>query len=224
MLVEEITMTEKKPSKNINFLLVGVGGQGTILASDILAELGVRLGYEAKKAEIHGMSQRGGSVTSYVRWGEQVFSPIIGKGEVDFLVAFEKLEALRYLDHLRPNGIVLVNDQAIEPITVKAGDVKYPDDASIRGILAGSAAQAYWVNGLAIAEKVGNSRTANLAILGALSALLDTPLDEWLEVVSAHVPPKAVEVNRQAFMLGRETGGVSAGAARFLAPAPGCVP
>ena len=109
MLVEEIIMSEKKTFKNINFLLVGVGGQGTLLASDILAELGVRLGYDAKKAEIHGMSQRGGSVTSYVRWGGQVFSPIIGKGEVDILVAFEKLEALRYLDQLRPGGIVLVN-------------------------------------------------------------------------------------------------------------------
>jgi indolepyruvate ferredoxin oxidoreductase beta subunit len=204
MLVEEITMTEKKPSKNINFLLVGVGGQGTLLASDILAELGVRLGYDAKKAEVHGMSQRGGSVTSYVRWGDQVFSPIIGKGEVDILVAFEKLEALRYLDQLRPGGIALVNDQAIEPITVNAGDVKYPDDASVCSTLAKAAGQVHWVNGLEIAESVGNPKTANVAILGALSAFLDTPLDEWLEVVSAHVPPKAVEVNRQAFMLGRE--------------------
>lgn len=216
-------MADKK-SIRLRVFFAGVGGQGSLTASRLLGEIAMEAGYDTLVGEIHGMSQRGGSVTSYVRWGEQVFSPIIGKGEVDFLVAFEKLEALRYLDHLRPNGIVLVNDQAIEPITVKAGDVKYPDDASIRGILAGSAAQAYWVNGHAIAEKVGNSRTANLAILGALSALLDTPLDEWLEVVSAHVPPKAVEVNRQAFMLGRETGGVSAGAARFLAPAPGCVP
>ena len=204
MLVEEIIMAEKNTSKNINFLLVGVGGQGTLLASDILAELGARMGYDVKKAEAHGMSQRGGSVTSHVRWGEQVFSPIIGKGEVDILVAFEKLEALRYLDQLRPGGIVLVNDQAIEPITVKAGDVEYPDDALVRSTLTGAAGAVHWVDGQEIAESLSNPKTANVAILGALSALLDTPLDEWLEVVSAHVPPKAVEVNRQAFILGRE--------------------
>jgi len=204
MLVEEIIMAEKNTSKNINFLLVGVGGQGTLLASDILAELGVRLGYDVKKAEAHGMSQRGGSVTSHVRWGEQVFSPIIGKGEVDILVAFEKLEALRYLDQLRPGGGVLVNDQAIEPITVKAGNVKYPDDEAVRSTLTGAAGAVHWVDGQEIAESLSNPKTANVAILGALSALLDTPLDEWLEVVSAHVPPKAVEVNRQAFILGRE--------------------
>ncbi|MDP3185969.1 MAG: indolepyruvate oxidoreductase subunit beta, partial [Anaerolineales bacterium] len=188
--------------KDINFLLVGVGGQGTLLASDILAELGVRLGYDVKKAEVHGMSQRGGSVTSYVRWGGQVFSPIIGKGEVDILVAFEKLEALRYLDQLRPGGIVLVNDQAIEPITVKAGDVKYPDDALVRSTLAGAAGAVHWVDGQEIAESVGNPKTANVAILGALSALLDTPEGEWLEAVKAHVPEKHIAINKKAFLAG----------------------
>jgi indolepyruvate ferredoxin oxidoreductase beta subunit len=190
--------------KDINFLLVGVGGQGTLLASDILAELGVRLGYDAKKAEIHGMSQRGGSVTSYVRWGGQVFSPIIGKGEVDILVAFEKLEALRYLDQLRPGGIVLVNDQAIEPITVKAGDVKYPRDEVVRSTLAGAAGAVHWVDGQEIAESVGNPKTANVAILGALSALLDTPEGEWLEAVKAHVPEKHIAINKKAFLAGRK--------------------
>ena len=204
MLVEEIIMAEKKTSKNINFLLVGVGGQGTLLASDILAELGVRLGYDTKKAEIHGMSQRGGSVTSYVRWGGQVFSPIIVKGEVDILVAFEKLEALRYLDQLRPGGIVLVNDQAIEPITVKAGDVKYPDDALVRSTLTGAAGAVHWVDGQEIAESLGNPKTANVAILGALSALLDTPEGEWLEAVKAHVPEKYIAINKKAFLAGRK--------------------
>ena len=191
----------KKP---INFLLVGVGGQGTLLASDILAELGVRLGYDVKKAEAHGMSQRGGSVTSHVRWGEQVFSPIIGKGEVDILVAFEKLEALRYLDQLRPGGGVLVNDQAIEPITVKAGNVKYPDDEAVRSTLTGAAGAVHWVDGQEIAESVGNPKTANVAILGALSALLDTPENEWLETVRAHVPEKHIAINEKAFLAGRE--------------------
>jgi len=105
---------------------------------------------------------------------------------------------------LRPGGGVLVNDQAIEPITVKAGNVKYPDDALVRSTLTGAAGAVHWVDGQEIAESLSNPKTANVAILGALSALLDTPLDEWLEVVSAHVPPKAVEVNRQAFILGRE--------------------
>jgi len=189
--------------KSFNFLLVGVGGQGTLLASDILAELGVRLGYDVKKAEVHGMSQRGGSVTSYVRWGEQVFSPIIGKGEVDILVAFEKLEALRYLDQLRPGGDVLVNDQAIEPITVKAGDVKYPDDEAIRSALTGAAGAVHWVDGQGIAESLGNPKTANVAILGALSTLLDTPESEWLEAVRSHLPGKHIAVNEKAFWAGQ---------------------
>ena len=204
MLVEEIIMAEKNTSKNINFLLVGVGGQGTLLASDILAELGARMGYDVKKAEAHGMSQRGGSVTSHVRWGEQVFSPIIGKGEVDILVAFEKLEALRYLDQLRPGGVVLVNDQAIEPITVKAGNVKYPDDEAVRSTLTGAAGAVHWVDGQEIAESVGNPKTANVAILGALSALLDTPEGEWLETIRSHVPEKYIAINEKAFLAGRE--------------------
>ena len=190
--------------KNVNFLLAGVGGQGTILASDILAELGVSLGYDAKKAEVHGMSQRGGSVTSYVRWGEQVFSPIVGKGDVDVFVAFEKLEAVRYISHLRPGGLVLVNDQAIEPITVKAGDAKYLDDRSIQTALKKGAGQVHWVNGMAIADKVGNPKTANVAILGALSALLDTPLEEWLAAIDAHVPARHIAINHKAFIAGRE--------------------
>jgi indolepyruvate ferredoxin oxidoreductase beta subunit len=198
-------MAEKISHKNVNFLLAGVGGQGTLLASDILADLGVRLGCDVKKAEVHGMSQRGGSVTSYVRWGGKVFSPIIGRGEVDILVAFEKLEAVRYINHLCPGGIVLVNDQRIEPITVKSGDLKYPDDADIRSSLAGVTEKIHWVNGMAIAEKVGNPRTANVAVLGALSALMDISPEIWLEAVKAHVPEKFFDINAQAFSAGRET-------------------
>jgi len=191
--------TQKK-----NFMLVGVGGQGTLLASDILADLGVRLGFDSKKAEIHGMAQRGGSVTSFVRWDKQVFSPIIATGEVDILVAFEKLEALRFLDHLKPGGILLVNSQVIEPITVKAGDSKYPLPADMQAAFEIAASRVCWVDGLQLAEQAGNTKAANVAILGALSALLDIPAEIWLEAVQAHVPPKAVEVNRTAFKLGRE--------------------
>lgn len=191
-------------TQKMNFMLVGVGGQGTLLASDILADLGMQLGFDSKKAEIHGMAQRGGSVTSFVRWDRQVFSPIIAKGEVDILVAFEKLEALRYLDHLKPGGLLLVNAQVIEPITVKAGDSKYPPQAEMQAAFEKAASRVCWVDGLALAEQAGNIKAANVAILGALSALLDTPAEDWLAAVEAHVPPKAVEVNRKAFELGRE--------------------
>lgn len=191
-------------TQKMNFMLVGVGGQGTLLASDILADLGVRLGFDAKKAEIHGMAQRGGSVTSFVRWDRQVFSPIIARGEVDILVAFEKLEAVRYLDQLKAGGMLLVNDQVIEPITVKAGDAKYPGIADLQAAFEKAASRVCWVDGLMLAEQAGNAKAANVVILGALSALLDTPAEAWLEAVEAHVPPKAVEVNRKAFMLGRE--------------------
>jgi len=191
-------------TQKMNFMLVGVGGQGTLLASDILADLGVRLGFDSKKAEIHGMAQRGGSVTSFVRWDKQVFSPIIAKGEVDILVAFEKLEALRFLDHLKPGGILLINSQVIEPITVKAGDSKYPPAADMQTAFEKATSRVCWVDGLLLAEQAGNAKTTNVAILGALSALLDTSAEAWLEAVQAHVPPKAVEVNRTAFRLGRE--------------------
>ena len=188
----------------MNFMLVGVGGQGTLLASDILADLGVRLGFDSKKAEIHGMAQRGGSVTSFVRWDRQGFSPIIAKGEVDILVAFEELEALRFLDHLKPGGLLLVNAQMIEPITVKAGDSLYPPQPEMQAVFEKAASRVVRVDGLALAEQAGNVKAANVAILGALSAMLDTPAEAWLEAVEAHVPPKAVQINRTAFRLGRE--------------------
>jgi indolepyruvate ferredoxin oxidoreductase beta subunit len=188
----------------INFMLVGVGGQGTLLASNILADLGVRLGNDVKKAEVHGMAQRGGSVISYVRWDKQVFSPIIAPGEVDILIAFEKLEALRYLEQLREGGMLLVNSQALEPITVKAGDAIYPHNNEMQAAFEQAAGRVCWVDGLGLAEQAGNVRTANVVILGALSALLDTPPEAWLEILAAHVPPKALEVNRQAFQLGRQ--------------------
>jgi len=190
--------------RKFNFMLAGVGGQGTLLASDILADLGSRLGLDAKKAEIHGMAQRGGSVTSFVRWDEQVFSPIIAPGEVDLLIAFEKLEGLRYLHHLKPEGILLVNTQEIEPITVKAGEAVYPASADIQAAFESAACRVFWVDGLVLAEKAGNVKTVNVVLLGALSALLEISTADWLESVAALVPPKALQVNRQAFQLGRE--------------------
>ena len=184
---------------NVNFLLCGVGGQGTILASDVLTQVGVQAGYDAKKAEVHGMAQRGGSVTSHVRWAEKVYSPLIAKGEVDVLVAFEKLEALRHIEFLRPGGTVVVNDHEIIPITVTSGGAEYPDDEHIRSVLAQVTGDVRWVDGMTIAEELGNVRAANVVLLGALSSLLDVPESIWLEVIEKRVPARYVELNQRAF-------------------------
>ena len=196
-------------SDNISIALVGVGGQGTILASDILAELGLKLGYDVKKAEVHGMSQRGGSVVSHVRWGSSVFSSIIPKGGADLLVAFEKMEAVRYAELLGPEGVVIINDHAIEPLTVITGGGHYPQDDEIAQLFAGAAQRAYWIDGVGIATGLGNKNAANVVLLGALSDLVGLPEQEWDSVLAARVPPKHLDLNRLAFQAGR----------RALAPA-----
>lgn len=190
--------------KKIRFLLAGVGGQGTILASNVLAELGIALGYDAKKAEVHGMSQRGGSVISHVSWGEQVFSPIIPEGEADILIAFEKLEAIRFLDGIRPDAMVLVNDYGIVPITVSSGTGKYPSDEEMKAAFAPVTKNVHWVKGVEIAEELGNAKAANVVLLGALSKILEMDAEPWLKVIEARVPPKFLDLNRQAFQVGRE--------------------
>ncbi len=187
----------------INFVLVGVGGQGTILASDVLAELGLKLGYDVKKAEVHGMSQRGGSVISHLRWGAQVFSPIIPRGEGDVLVAFEKLESARFRDLLKPGGLALINDYAIEPLTVNTAGIAYPEDEYLRQQLIQVTDRVHWVKGIEIAEGLGNARAANVVMLGALSALLDLDEQSWEEVLTMRIPPKYLELNRKAFQAGR---------------------
>jgi indolepyruvate ferredoxin oxidoreductase beta subunit len=187
----------------LNFVLVGVGGQGTILASDVLAELGLKLGYDVKKAEVHGMSQRGGSVVSHLRWGPQVFAPVIARGEADFLVAFEKLEAARFVDMLRPGGTVLVNDYSIMPATVNAGSADYPKDDELQAVLDAAGAKAVWIKGMEIAEGLGNAKTANVVLLGALSKLLGLAPEAWDEVLEGRVPAKYLELNRKAFQAGR---------------------
>ena len=195
-----------------NFLLAGVGGPGTLLASDVLVNVGLAAGYQAKQAEVHGMSQRGGSVTSFVRWGKVVYSPLVGAGEVDVLLAFEKAEALRNLNQLRPGALALVNLAAIEPVTVTSGGQPYPDDARLYEKFSLVTDKALYVDGEAIATGLGNIRAANVVLLGALSALMERERltgDElspgkWLEVITARVPAKYVELNRQAFNAGRE--------------------
>ncbi len=199
--------TASSPSKSLpslNILLTGVGGQGTILASNIVAEVGVALGYDVKKAEVHGMSQRGGSVVSQVRWGRQVFSPIIPPGEADYLIAFEKLEALRALSYLRPGGQIIVDPHAIPPVTVTSGDAHYPEDETIQVQLARITPHVHWIPGVAIAEELGNAKAANVVLLGAFSALLNHDPDLWLGVIRQRVPEKYRELNEQAFARGRD--------------------
>ena len=202
-----MTAYEKLSNKpeNLNMLLVGVGGQGTILASNILADLGIKLGYDVKKAEVHGMSQRGGSVISHVRWGAEVFSPIIAKGEGDVILAFEKMEVVRYIEILKPEGLVIANDHVIPPITVSAGASSYPEDDIIRASVSNATKKVHWIDGFGIAEELGNVRTANVVLLGALSSLLDMQSEPWLEVLTARVPSKFIDINREAFAAGRKT-------------------
>jgi indolepyruvate ferredoxin oxidoreductase beta subunit len=196
----------------INFLLAGVGGQGTILASDVLVNVGLAAGYDTKQAEVHGMSQRGGSVTSFVRWGQKVYSPLVGAGEVDVFLAFEKAEALRNLYQLRLGALALVNLAAIEPITVTSGGQAYPDDATLHHKFEAVSDKVIYVDGEAIAESLGNIKAANVVLLGALSAAMERqgltgvelPADTWLKVVLERVPAKYAELNRRAFLAGRE--------------------
>ncbi len=196
----------------INFLLAGVGGQGTILASNVLVSVGLAAGFQAKQAEVHGMSQRGGSVTSHVRWGKVVYSPIIGAGEADVLLAFEKLEALRSLKVIRPGALALVNMQIIVPLTVISGDQTYPSDEALYKAFAQVTSHVEYINGEEIAASLGNLKVANVVLLGALSALLEyneqvgaglTP-EVWLKVITERVPPKIIEINRKAFQAGRQ--------------------
>lgn len=187
----------------LDFLLTGVGGQGTVLASSILAEVGLRAGYDVKKAEVHGMAQRGGSVSSHVRWGQQVHSPLISIGQADFLVALEQLEALRHLRKLRPGGRILVNDHSIIPVTVTSGDATYPAREEILAVLRQVTHAVQFVPGVAVAQELGNVRAHNVVLLGALSRWLDLNEQVWQDVIAAHVPPRYVDLNLAAFARGR---------------------
>lgn len=187
----------------INFLFVGVGGQGILTASDIAAEVGLEAGYEAKKSEVHGFSQRGGVVESHVRWGDEVAAPLAEKGAVDYLIATEMLEAARWIEWLRPEGAVLINHQRIPPMSVTVGDAVYPAEEEILAAVRARTDDVTLVEGLAIAERLGNPRLANTVLLGVLSTRLDVPPETWLAVIERRVPSKYVELNRQAFWEGR---------------------
>jgi indolepyruvate ferredoxin oxidoreductase beta subunit len=191
--------------KSYSFLLAGVGGQGTILASNVLSEVALAAGFDVKKSEVHGMAQRGGTVNTHVRWdAERVYSPLVGLGEADMLLVFEEAEALRYAEYLKPDGVVVVNQHTIKPVTVTSGGARYPAEADLRAVYRALTDRLYLVPGSAIARELGNARAANVVLLGALSTFLDVPAETWLEVIEARVPAKYVELNRQAFMRGRQ--------------------
>jgi len=193
--------------QTLNFFLTGVGGQGTLLASNVLAQVGLRAGLDVKKAEVHGMAQRGGSVSSQIRWGEKIYSPLIGKGEVDFLVAFEKLEALRYVGMLRPGGTVLVGEMSIPPLSVSSGDDVYPGDEDVRRAISAVTDDVSFIPSLCLAEEAGNVRAHNVVLLGALSNLIEqVGIETWLGVIAERVPERYVEVNKRAFQMGRGKG------------------
>ncbi len=187
----------------LDFLVAGVGGQGTVLASDILAEVGAAAGFDVKKSDVLGLAVRGGSVLSHVRWGEEVASPVGRRGGMDFLVAFEPLEALRGAEFLRPDGVVLVNDQPVPPVSVSSGTATYPSWEEIRSVLNGAARQVHVVRATEQARRLGVVKASNVVLLGAFSTLLDVPQDVWEAVVRARVPAKYAEVNLSAFRAGR---------------------
>ena len=184
----------------IDILLVGVGGQGTILASRILAHVGQAAGYDIKVSEIHGMAQRGGSVVTQVRMGEKVCSPLIEEGRADVILAFEKLEALRWVSYLKPGGSLLVNDQAIYPVPVLAGLAEYPQD--ITGYLKAKVKDTVVLDALGKARECGNARAANVVLVGLLARRLPFAEDNWQDALAARVPARFLEVNRKAFAAG----------------------
>jgi indolepyruvate ferredoxin oxidoreductase beta subunit len=186
-----------------NILMAGVGGQGVILASEIVAEAVMLSGFDVKKSEVHGMAQRGGSVTSHVRFGKIVYSPIIRDGNVDILFSFELLETLRFLSVLKDDPIILVNQQKILPPSVTLGHDTYPE--KIAEQLQEKYPRFKLINAPALALQAGNARAVNVAFVGALSRYLDVPEGSWHAAIEAMLPPKLVEVNLKAFTLGRET-------------------
>ncbi len=190
--------------KPMDILLVGVGGQGTILASRILAYVGQVSGYDIKVSEIHGMAQRGGSVVTQVRMGEKVYSPIIEKGEADIVLAFEKLEALRWFNYVKPGGSLIVNNQAIYPVPVLAGLASYPQN--ITQYLKSKVSDIIVLDALNIAKDCGNTKAANVVLVGVLASLLHFPKDSWIDALETIVPAKFIEVNKKAFQAGYDMG------------------
>lgn len=185
-----------------NIMIVGVGGQGSLLASKMLGKLLLAQGYDVKVSEVHGMSQRGGSVVTYVRYGEHVYSPIIEQGEADMIISFEQLEAARWLPYLKEGGKVVVSTQMIDPMPVITGAMDYPQDLIAKMRAAG--ADVDGVDALQLAEQAGSAKAVNIVLMGRVSRYFDFPMDAWHQALEESVPSKFIELNRKAFALGRE--------------------
>ena len=187
--------------KTKNIMIVGVGGQGSLLASKLLGRLLLDLGYDVKVSEVHGMSQRGGSVVTYVRYGDRVHSPVIDKGEADYIVSFELLEAARWLPYLKEDGQIVTSTQKIDPMPVITGAASYPEDLVEKLRTAGAKVDA--LDCLTLAEEAGSSKAVNIVLLGRLSNYFGVDESYWLSAIEAVVPPKFLELNKKAFALGR---------------------
>ena len=182
-----------------NIMIVGVGGQGTLLASRILGNTVIGEGFDVKVSEVHGMSQRGGSVVTYVKYGEEVFSPVIDKGQADIILAFEKLEAYRAMPYLKKGGKMIVNTQEIDPMPVITGVAKYPENI-IEKLKENIDVTA--VDALSLAIEAGNPKAVNVVLIGVMAKSTDIPYEKWVEALKATVPEKLLEVNMKAFNLG----------------------
>lgn len=181
-------------------MIVGVGGQGSLLASKLLGRLLVDEGYDVKVSEVHGMSQRGGSVVTYVRFGSKVYSPVIENGEADFIVSFEKIEAARYVDKLKKDGTIIVNTQQIDPMPVIIGATTYPDaiidEMKAKGIHVDD------IDALSLAQQAGSAKACNIVLMGRLAKYFDMPKEKWIAAIEKSVKPQFVEMNKKAFELG----------------------
>ena len=186
-----------------NIMIVGVGGQGTLLTSRILGKMATNAGYDVKLSEVHGMAQRGGSVVTYVRYGEKVSEPIVEEGQVDVLIAFEKLEAMRYLHFVKKDGVIIVNDLRMDPITVVTGQATYPE-----GIIdtLKAARKTLVVDATKKSKEIGSPRSFNVIVLGAAAKHMSFAKEEWIKVIETTVPPKTVAKNIEAFEVGYAIG------------------
>ena len=183
-----------------NVMIVGVGGQGSLLASKLLGRLLLTRGYDIKVSEVHGMSQRGGSVVTYVRFGDKVYSPVIDKGQADYIVSFELLEAARWTEYLKPGGKIIVNTQKINPMPVVIGAAQYPEGLVEKMQSAGMDVDAF--DALSYAEQAGSSKAVNIVLMGHLSRYFDFTEQEWMDAIEQSVPAKFLELNKTAFSLG----------------------
>jgi len=186
--------------KTTSLMIVGVGGQGTLLASKLLGKLLVSQGYDVKVSEVHGMSQRGGSVVTYVKYGDKVYSPVITEGEADYIVSFEKIEAARYVSCLKEGGRIVVNTQEIDPMPVIIGNAVYPTDVLDTIKAAGVNIDAF--DALTLAEQAGSSKAVNIVLMGRLAKYLDISKEDWLRAIESTVPERFKELNLKAFELG----------------------